>query len=149
MILLLNAFFVIVFDQLSKTYIRNTFSEGQSIPIIEGIFHITYIRNLGGAFGLFPDRQLMFLVLSMVVIFLIIVYWWQLGTEGRLMQIALGLELGGVIGNLVDRILTGHVTDFLDFRFWPVFNVADIAIVSGLFFVLFALLRTFRRETRI
>lgn len=90
------------------------------------------MKNPGAAFGLLPNHQLIFLVMTFVVVIFIIFYHRRLRSHERVVKFALGLELGGAMGNLVDRLFFGQVTDFLDFRVWPVFNIADIAIVVGL-----------------
>lgn len=118
-------------DQASKMLIMNTMFRGQSIPVIENIFHITYIHNPGAAFGLFANRTTFFIAVSLVVMAGAIVFYWKRGVRRGIMPVALGLIVGGALGNLVDRIRFGEVVDFLDFRIWPVFNLADSAIVVG------------------
>lgn len=143
MLILLAAGVVILLDQLSKAYIRQNLKPQTSIPIIKGVFHITHVKNTGAAFGLFPNYQLVFLILSLVVIVFILVFLRHTKPKKRLFRLALGLELGGAIGNLIDRAFFGRVTDFLDFRVWPVFNLADCAIVVGLFLLAFILFSSY------
>ena len=130
-ILLLTAGFVLLLDQSSKVLIRRILSPGQSITFLK-FFRITVVENPGAAFGLLPHHQLIFLITTLVAIIFIIVYYRQLKPQERAVKLALGLELGGAMGNLTDRLFFGRVTDFIDFRIWPVFNVADIAIILGL-----------------
>lgn len=104
---------------------------GESIPVVPGIFHITYVRNAGAAFGLFQHQTGLFVAVTAVVIALIVLYGRQAARGQPLLALALGLQLGGAVGNLVDRLRGGTVVDFLDFRVWPVFNLADSAIVIG------------------
>ena len=145
MILLLTAGFVIFLDQLTKIAIRGFLSPGQSVDLI-GSIRITLVANPGAAFGLLPNHQLVFLVITVVVVTFILFYYRRLKPHEHLVKLALGFELGGAIGNLIDRILFGQVTDFLDFRIWPVFNVADISNVIGLLLFAWTLYRTHNVE---
>lgn len=146
MILLVVAGLVLLADQLTKIWIRETLSFGDSIPIIKNAFHLTYVKNPGAAFGLFPDRQPLFLIATVVTVVFIIFYYRRVQTDQYLIKIALGLELGGALGNLIDRVTYGRVTDFLDFRIWPVFNLADSAIVIGLGLLIGAVLFSFKKS---
>jgi len=129
------AIFVILIDQVSKYYIQHKMYLGESIPIIKGIFHITYIENVRTAFGLFRYQSIFFIIAAVISLILaILIYKKIIFKENPKMSIPLLLILGGAIGNLIDRIRTGgKVVDFLDFRIWPVFNLADSAIVCGTF----------------
>lgn len=118
-------------DQASKILIMDTMIRGQSIPVIENIFHITYIHNPGAAFGLLANRTAFFIVVSLLAIAGAIIFYRKLGVRRGITPVALGLIVGGALGNLADRIRFGEVVDFLDFRIWPVFNLADSAIVVG------------------
>jgi len=105
-----------------------------SIPVIEGVFHITFVRNMGAAFGLMPGKQPLFIATSLVVVLGVLGYWILQRPRSRWLVIAMGLVMGGAIGNLIDRsTATGLVTDFFDFTLidFPVFNIADTAIVCG------------------
>ncbi len=118
-------------DQFSKVAIRRLLSPGQSISFL-GFFRLTHVDNPGAAFGLLPNHQLIFSIATLAVVIFIFFYYRRLKPHESSVKLALGLELGGAVGNLIDRIFLGQVTDFFDFRVWPVFNVADIAIVTGL-----------------
>lgn len=134
-ITLLGIFLV---DQASKILIMSALFLNQSIPVITNVFHITYIRNPGAAFGLMAYKTTFFIVVSLLVVLGIILFYRKYGGKGA-MPAALGLIAGGALGNLVDRVRFGEVIDFLDFRVWPVFNLADSAIVvgAGLLVILF------------
>ncbi len=125
------ASFIFIADRLTKIFISNSFHQGQSVKIIPGIFHITFVLNDGMAFGLLKGFGVLFITLSVAVIALITVYVIRRKTMDIMLSAGLGLILGGASGNLVDRILLGRVVDFLDFRIWPVFNLADSAITVG------------------
>jgi signal peptidase II len=130
-ILLMTAGLVIIIDQFSKLLVRNLLAPSNSIGIV-GFFRITRVENPGAAFGLLPNYQLIFLLTTFLVALFIVLYYRRLRSNEYLIKLALGLELGGALGNLIDRVFFGHVTDFFDLRIWPVFNFADIAIVLGL-----------------
>lgn len=119
---------VVFLDQLTKFLIRQNLQLNQSIPIIKNIFHLTYITNAGSAFGLFKGFNVFFVLFSIVVIIAIFHYLKRIAKNEKMLQFAVGLLLGGTIGNLIDRLLYGAVIDFIDFRVWPVFNIADSAV---------------------
>lgn len=122
---------VLCLDQLTKHLILSRITVGQSLPIIENIFHLTLVKNSGIAFGLFPQGTNIFIIFSFLVIFLILIILWKKKELKILPRIALALILAGAIGNLIDRLRWGYVIDFLDFRIWPVFNLADTSITIG------------------
>ena len=122
---------VFALDRISKIWIDGSMSLYESIPVVNNVFHITYVRNPGGAFGLLASRPGFFILANVVIIALLIYIYREMKPISRLMAAAVGLLIGGAFGNLYDRILYGTVIDFLDFRIWPVFNVADIGIVVG------------------
>jgi signal peptidase II len=140
----LTALLVVFFDQLSKLWIKS-YSEGQII-FEAGFFRITHIHNTGASFGLFQDHSFALTIVAFIgiafvllYVFLIPRYFPFLGT--RMSKVTLGLVLGGIIGNLIDRLNQGYVTDFIDTSIWPIFNIADSAITVGvIMFALFSLL---------
>lgn len=131
----------LIIDQSTKWYIRQRFDLYESITVIDSFFHITYVRNAGGAFGLLNQaarawRLPFFVVVSCIAVAVLLMFvrrvqpgqWWLL--------VALGAILGGALGNLIDRMLSGEVTDFLELHwrsyYWPTFNVADSCITVGM-----------------
>ena len=122
---------VFVIDQLVKHLVVSTMHLGQSFPVIKGIFHITYVLNPGAAFGMLEHQRWFFIVVALAAVLLGVFFYRKLQQESILMRSGAGLLLGGDVGNLADRIQSGLVVDFLDFRVWPVFNIADIAICAG------------------
>lgn len=127
------ALMVLALDQAVKTIVRSSMFEGQSIPVIPEVFHLTFVRNVGAAFGLLPGYQPIFIVTSCVVLFTIAAYWRRARPTAWPIVVALGLIAGGALGNLYDRASLGKVTDIFDFAAidFPVFNIADVAIVTG------------------
>ena len=142
MYFLLVALLVIIFDQLTKYYVVSNFYLGESVPVIENIFHWTYILNPGAAFGIFEGSRWFFVVIAIGVL---VGIWYmkdEINEGGWMMQYGAALFGGGAIGNLIDRARSGLVIDFFDFRIWPVFNVADIAICVGVAMILWKVLQT-------
>ena len=123
---------LLIADQAVKHLVRTTMVQGQSIPIIENIFHITYIENPGAAFGILANQRMLFLILTAVIVGVMIYLYCSLSNKKSLTAISLGIVVSGAIGNFIDRFMQGTVTDFLDFRIWPIFNIADIALCVGL-----------------
>ena len=103
----------------------------RSVPIFGPYIRLTYVENRGAAFGLLQDQTYFFIVVGVVVIGVIIASYRYIPEPSWLLNLCLGLQMGGAIGNLIDRIRDGYVVDFIDLTFWPVFNVADSAICVG------------------
>ena len=125
---------VLLADQLSKLYIESRLplnSTWAPFPEWESLFRITHVSNTGAAFGLFRSGNVILSVVAVVVSVVIILYNRSLPARMYWYRLALGLQLGGALGNLLSRIRIGHVTDFLDVGPVPVFNVADMSIVTG------------------
>lgn len=133
---------VVILDQFSKYIVVENMSLGESIPIIEEVFHLTYILNPGAAFGMFAHNRLFFIAIAVVVIGIIIWARKEILASPWEVKAGCGLFLGGAIGNLIDRARQGLVIDFFDFRIWPVFNIADIAICIGVGLIIWNLLKT-------
>ncbi|MDH4037208.1 MAG: signal peptidase II [Candidatus Krumholzibacteria bacterium] len=145
---LVPAALVVVIDQLTKQLIwRN----GQNYEIVAGFLNITLVKNAGAAFGIFQGGRLFFIVASVVALVLISLVAFRLPRAEKFRRLCLGLVLGGAIGNLVDRVLHGEVIDFIQIGFtghyWPVFNVADMAVTIGAALLVLVALRT--KETHV
>ncbi|TEU04846.1 MAG: signal peptidase II [Dehalococcoidia bacterium] len=132
----LVAIIVVALDQISKFFIRANMTLGQSIPE-EGFFRITYGTNTGGVFGLFANQAFLITLTAIVGVAAILVYSRYPQANRVIVRIALGLLLGGAVGNLIDRIRFGEVVDFIDVGAWPVFNVADSAVVVGVILIIY------------
>ena len=133
---------VVILDQFSKYIVVENMALGESIPIIEEVFHLTYIFNPGAAFGMFAHNRLFFIAIAVIVIGIIIWARREILASPWEVKAGCGLFLGGAIGNLIDRARQGLVIDFFDFRIWPVFNIADIAICIGVGLIIWNLLKT-------
>ena len=144
--ILLLAFAVVIVDQLSKYYIETTMAIGMSIPIIQDIFHITYILNPGAAFGLFEHQTVFFVIIAFSMVLGTIYFYPKIPQQYRLLRFGTGLMVGGAIGNVIDRIRTGYVVDFFDFRIWPIFNIADMGIVCGVGCIIFTIVFIYKED---
>lgn len=140
---------IVMLDQITKIAVDSTFALHQSIPVIEGFFHLTYVRNKGAAFGILaggpPWLRLSFLIaFSIAAVIFVLITLRRLPPEEKMLTIALTLILGGAVGNLIDRVLRGEVIDFFDFHYrgfhWPAFNIADSCITVGVALALLRLL---------
>lgn len=122
---------VLAIDQITKIYIIRHLTPETPLPVVEGVFYITYVKNKGSAFGLFPDHTRFFIFMTLLLVLFLIVYLRDLSKESAAVRLGLAAGIGGAMGNFIDRVRLGYVVDFLDFRIWPIFNIADIAIVLG------------------
>ncbi|MFH1857183.1 MAG: signal peptidase II [Candidatus Omnitrophota bacterium] len=140
MLFLYIAAAIFFLDRISKTVLIKNLFPDESIAVIDKVFSITYVKNTGSAFGLFPNATGFFILISIIAIAVITVLLIRLKKEDFLIKLALALVMGGAAGNLFDRLMFGYVIDFLDFKIWPVFNLADSLITVGcglLFFKIF------------
>ena len=133
---------VLVLDQLTKYYVVTHFYLGESVPVIENVFHWTYILNPGAAFGMLEGSRWLFVLIALCVLAGLYYFKDEIKAGGWRFQYGAALFGGGAIGNLVDRTRSGLVIDFFDFRIWPIFNVADIAICVGVGLILWKILQT-------
>ncbi len=132
---------IIIADQWTKNVVHKNFQWGESRPIVQNFFSLTYVRNTGAAFGFLNRapvafREPFFIIVPLVAMAVILIIFIRLRDEQRLMAASLSLVLAGAVGNLIDRLRFGFVIDFLDFHWkefyhWPAFNVADSCIVLG------------------
>jgi signal peptidase II len=125
---------IVILDQWTKDWVRNNIPFGEMyapIPGLEEYVRIVHWRNTGAAFGMFQELSLVFAVLAVLVSAAIIIYYPRIPQSDWPLRLALGLQLGGALGNLIDRIFIGHVTDFISVFNFAVFNVADASISTG------------------
>jgi len=152
---------VLVLDQVTKWIIATRLMLNETHSVIGEFFQITSHRNRGAAFGILQDQRWFFIVVTTIVVIGIIWYLMKTVAEGkRLLPVALGLLLGGAVGNFIDRALFGEVVDFLQFNFefnflnppvyytFPIFNLADSAIVIGVALIFLDALISWRREVK-
>lgn len=142
MLLVCIAVVVVLFDQASKHFVVTRLAYGETLSLVPNILSLTYVRNFGAAFGLFYRQRLLFFGAMLILGIAMLVFWKEIVLVGRSAVWASGCLLGGAFGNFLDRIRLGYVVDFVDVGFWPVFNVADSAIVVGTAVLSYVILRT-------
>ena len=144
------AVIMLVLDQISKQWIRSNLLPGETIPVI-GPLSIVHAQNTGSAFSLFTDHTLVLSIINIIGLIVILLFYIRVSGTGILGNLALGLVFGGALGNLIDRLRLGHVTDFIDVRLWhdyhwPAFNVSDSAISIGVIALIFFILWGLKKE---
>jgi len=131
-IILITSLFII--DQISKIIVVNTINLGNKITIIKNFFNITYTKNYGAAFGIFEGKIFLIIIIS-ILLFAYLIYELKKNKDKKVLVISISLIVGGLLGNLTDRIFLGYVRDFLDFNIlgynYPIFNLSDTFIVIG------------------
>lgn len=133
-VIIFVALAVLLADQVTKYLVVQNIPFGESwslTPEIGRLVSLTFIVNTGAAFGMFPQLGNIFTVVAIMVIAGILVFHQRLPVESWWVRLSLGLQLGGAMGNLLDRLARGYVVDFVDVGFWPIFNLADVSIVMG------------------
>ncbi len=127
--IILSIFFL---DQLSKIFLDKLTREGSSIPVLEGVFYISRVHNTGAAFGIFKGFPCLFVIIGVFAVITIgVILARKIYSLTTVEVVGVSFLLGGTLGNLADRLRLGYVVDFLDFRVWPVFNIADSFITVG------------------
>ena len=140
----------IALDQLTK-WLAVIYLEGApSLPIWQDVFHLSFVKNEGAAFGMLSEHRWVFMIFSAVAIIGLLIYLFRFRPESRYVQICLAMIVGGGIGNMIDRVLLGYVIDFLDFTLinFAVFNVADSFVTVGAFMLICYLLVEIIREAK-
>ena len=134
-------------DQLTKSIVTSRLDLNDHVHVV-GPFSIHHVTNSGIAFGLFASATSIVILLTGLAVAWMLYFFARSGSRHPVLPVALGLVIGGSVSNLVDRVRLGHVTDFLDFRYWPAFNLADTFIVVGVAALLLALVASDREATR-
>jgi signal peptidase II len=135
---------IIVLDQWTKRLVVGKLGLYESwapIPALADWFEIHYITNTGAAFGLLQNANLLFIGIAVAVSTIIVIYYFRLPSGQWLLRLAMGLQLGGALGNLIDRLRVGNVIDFIHVQYWFVFNIADASLVVGTALMALVLLR--------
>lgn len=142
----ISAVCILILDQVTKYIIIEKLPINSSIEVIGGFFYITHVKNSGAAFGLFQDSIRILTIISIVAIVLIIILKIILKLNYVFYNVSLGFILGGALGNLIDRYFVGEVTDFINFTFWPVFNIADSFLIIGFCLIIILILREYFKK---
>ncbi len=140
------AFFFFMIDLFSKQIIDKLMSVGESIKVINNFFYITYTHNTGAAWSILEDQRILLLIISAIALYLINMFM-NKEKLNKIDSLAYGMIIGGIVGNLIDRVIRGYVIDFIHFKFfgydYPVFNLADTFIVVG---IIILMIITIRKE---
>lgn len=142
-------FIIAILDQAAKIFAAGLLPSAKTIPLIEDIFHLTYVENTGAGFGVFKDYTWLLTVLTIVVILAVLIYYVVKRPKNKLLVTALTFMMGGAVGNVIDRVRLGYVIDFFDFTLidFPVFNVADCFITVGaIIFAVYVLFFSDKKE---
>ena len=127
---------IIIIDQLTKYIAKSNLDIHQSIPIIKDFFHITLTTNTGAGFGLLRDNNALISFITIIILGFILFYYDKLPKKGKA-HISIVMIVSGALSNLLDRIFLGNIIDFIDFRIWPIFNIADVCITLGILYMVF------------
>lgn len=133
---------ILLVDQFSKFLILKYLGLNATYVVIKGIFSITPTLNTGGGFGILPDQTFLFILISIITIIFIIYTLLSRKLKGKIFVYSISMILAGALGNLVDRLRLGAVIDFIDFKVWPVFNIADSSITIGVIILAWQLLKS-------
>ncbi|MBN1544811.1 signal peptidase II [Candidatus Woesearchaeota archaeon] len=128
--LVLISIAIIIVERIVKFYITESLRIGESIPVIGSFFMITRTENIGAGFGVLAGQSIIFIAAAILVL-LLIVYFYNKIIYDRLLVFSSAFILAGTVGNLMDRLFFGHVIDYIDFSFWPTFNLSDVSLVIG------------------
>lgn len=135
---------VFIIDQVSKAIISSFLVLNKSVKVIKNFFYLTYINNSGASWGILSNQRYLLVILSVIAIIILLRYTNSFKNT-KFNMIGLGILLGGIVGNLLDRVIFGYVRDFLDiyiFKYnFPIFNIADICIVVGVIMLIISILR--------
>ena len=120
-------------DQYTKYLAATKLIHYDTIPLIQDVFHLTFVKNRGAVFGIMQNQQCFFIIVTFIILMVMIYYIISKRPDSKLLMSCISMVIGGAIGNLIDRILRGYVVDFLDFTLinFPVFNIADSFVVIG------------------
>ena len=127
---------ILAIDQASKYIVSSLMLPGQTIPLVNNVFHITFVMNTGAAFGILPGNTVLLIAVGSIAALFILYAMHFIPKNKYYYKIGLSFILAGSIGNIIDRVYRGYVVDMFDFRFFPVFNVSDIMINAGLFLII-------------
>jgi signal peptidase II len=143
---LIVAALIVTFDQLSKLWIRAHLALGESLPLTDRL-SLIYVGNTGSAFGLLANRTFLLIIIGIASLLIVLLFLRYLSQVTTLSMVSIGLIWGGAVGNFIDRLRFGYVTDFVYFRlwgdfYWPAFNVADAAITIGVVVLIYSFYRS-------
>ncbi len=138
---------IVAVDRITKFYVEEYLDLGERVPVLGNFFVITRVNNSGAAFGLLQGFNIVFVLAALIVMGLLI-YFYRDIIQDTLLTIASSLVLGGTIGNMLDRLYFGYVVDYLDFAYWPTFNISDMFLTVGVALLAFYLWKTSHVEKK-
>lgn len=122
---------ILISDRVSKLLIMSRLVEGQSVPLIKGFLYLTFVRNKGAAFGLLQGKVVFLSILAILCLTIVLTQWRKIAKQSFFVRWGVTISVAGAAGNLIDRLRWGAVVDFIDIQIFPIFNIADMAIVLG------------------
>lgn len=131
---------IIALDQYVKSQVVNYMAVGETIPLVQNVFHITYVSNPGAAFGILPYQRAFLLSAGVLMLAAGIFYYTKIKIENKLIKYAGIIAAAGALANMIDRVTIGFVIDWFEVRGFPVFNIADVAIVIGMFMMMYVVI---------
>ncbi len=137
---------IFALDRILKILVATHMAPDQSIPVLPPVLWITYITNSGAAFSLFQGGTVLFVIIGLVILAALVIYVQRTQALSTVFGIGAGLLAGGTAGNLWDRLVAGRVIDYIHFRYWAIFNLADAAIVVGIILIVWELWRKDRQD---
>ncbi len=147
---LIISFVLLIIDQISKCLIDKYMTLNKSIVIIPNFFKLTYTNNHGAAFSILEGKQLLIIIVSIIIFIYLLCELFKGKSDSKLINISISLILGGLLGNLIDRLVFNHVRDFLDFSFskynFAIFNIGDMGIVIGVMLMLIGIIMEEKNE---
>ncbi|MFA6169939.1 MAG: signal peptidase II [Candidatus Margulisiibacteriota bacterium] len=132
---------IIIADQALKQLVNSTMSVGQVLPLLGRFLSLTYVRNTGAAFSILTGSSPLLIIISLFAAGLMVYFQQRLTARDWTLKLGLALLLGGTLGNLFDRLVRHYVIDYIDFKVWPVFNLADIMIDLGVGLIILVLFK--------
>ena len=140
--------FILAVDQASKWLVLRALPQSSSLPVINGVFHLTLVKNKGAAFGLFKGSSNFIIIAASIALILFSISYLSCAKKEKVFSLSLAMIVAGALANMADRLRYGYVVDFLDFRIWPVFNIADCAITAGTALLLLRLIISEKRKAK-
>ena len=139
---------ILLADQITKYYISNHFIPLNSVSLFGDFIYLTFVKNAGAAFGVLQNYQHLFIIVTSAILLIVLIYFFYSPRKDVFLKVSLVMIMAGGVGNLIDRIRQGYVIDFIDLKFWPVFNVSDMSVVIGSILLMYYILFKYKDEDK-